>query len=75
MRIENDMDERPILKKSVRLKCPKCNRVWIYRGLNPFRTTCGYCNHNVQLSKCKVGTEFELSKDRRFKENAPKQEE
>jgi hypothetical protein len=40
--------------KKLQIKCNRCNRIWNYKGLNPYYATCTFCKRSVNLRKNKI---------------------
>jgi rubrerythrin len=41
-------------KKSIKLKCHRCDYIWNYKGINPFYAQCPFCMTTVVIKNHKV---------------------
>ena len=49
----NDEESISNIKK-LQIKCNRCDRIWNYKGLNPYYATCTFCKNSVNIKKNKV---------------------
>ena len=47
--------------KKLQIKCNRCNRIWSYKGLNPYYATCTFCKTSVNIRKNKVQDDYLVS--------------
>jgi hypothetical protein len=41
-------------KQMIKLKCPKCKKVWEYKGKNSVTATCPDCMRKINIEESKV---------------------
>ena len=51
-------DEESLNNNKIQIKCNRCDRIWNYKGLNPYYATCTFCKNSVNILKNKVQVDY-----------------